>query len=151
MPEKILSKASAEDLPATVKITLPEKNEFYMMIYFIGYSILAIGIGIFFFGPDEVTYNVLLGPTFEQILLANGLTVATLGLAICGLAGALKKKSLENYLIATMAKTIDALDFDDEDVPEGYELSMVWLDECTFRVAFVEKDEVLDAMLGSAS
>lgn len=27
MSEKILSKASAEDLPSTIKIKLPEKNE----------------------------------------------------------------------------------------------------------------------------
>ena len=146
MSEKVLSKATAEDLPATIKIRLSDMDESYMFVSIFGWIIISAGLGIYFFGPDEITYNVFRGPTIGQILLASGLYIASLGVAVCALASKLKKKCVENHLAAKEALVNEALNFDDKDIPAGYETSITWLDGRTFRVEFAKKEQVGDTM-----
>ncbi|QUJ69518.1 hypothetical protein KDD30_22485 (plasmid) [Photobacterium sp. GJ3] len=122
----IPSQITFQDLPSKVKITLPEEPETTgtSAIEFIGLGIAIIGVLFILFGPNEIVYNRYEGMSFVQMLQAYPGPIASVGFLIYGLTNRMRVSGLEEYQVQVLETLEAAILIKDEEIPEGYRLSI---------------------------
>lgn len=80
-----LERVEMKDLPAKVKVELPEKpsNSVATAFGIMGLIILLVGGGFIIFGPEKIYYNIYDGMTFVQYLQAYPGPIASVGALSC--------------------------------------------------------------------
>ncbi|KDM89761.1 hypothetical protein [Photobacterium galatheae] len=126
MSIKAPSQITIHDLPSKVKITLPEEPNSggASFLMFIGLGIAIVGVLFAIFGPSKIYYNAYEGMTFIQTLQAYPGPIASVGFLICGIANYVTNSALQEYQQAVAESLENAIQITDEDIPEGFKLSI---------------------------
>lgn len=140
------NQVTINDLPSKVKITLPEEPDSggASLLMYLGMGISIVGVLFILFGPREIYYNAYKGMTFIQILQAYPGPIASVGFLICGIANYVTNSALQEYQTGVVASLESAIQITDEDIPEGFKLSIEQKEEDDKDVYYVSLIEATD-------
>ncbi|WP_087018235.1 hypothetical protein [Thaumasiovibrio subtropicus] len=144
---KVLDEITINDLPGRVRISLPHAPDSSSSspLLWIGFILLFVGAVFIIFGPNQIRVSPS-GMTFLQFLQIYPGPIASVGGFCIWGANRMHNSELEHYVKAVNEVTDRVIKISDEEVPEGYELSIerVEGEEEIFDVSLVEKSEEPD-------
>ena len=123
---QIYEQIQIDDLPAKVKIELPERQEGNgsNILFCLGSIITCVGFLFIMFGPDEIYFSRSDGATFIQFLQLYPGPIATAGGILLYIARAVSDGSEKEYQDEVEECLATAINIQDKDIPEGLALSM---------------------------
>ncbi len=126
MSTPIRNQVTIDDLPALVRIDMPQEPNTMLSTIFtvIGFACIVVGGLFIIFGPDKIYYNALEGMNLLQMIEAYPGPIASAGFVICALANRIHNSAINSYQKNLMAALDRAIQINDADLPAGYRLGL---------------------------
>ncbi len=140
MSEVVSRTVTINDLPTKVKINMPESPSAAgsVIMTIIGFVMLVVGGLFIIFGPDRVYVGSHM--SFVEFLQLFPGPIATVGGFLIGVGNWLAQSGDSSYRKAVDAAVGEAVQIQDDEVPDGFELAINKADdEEIFLVELVEK------------